>query len=66
MQQGNMLIDRCCGLRAAVAIHVLEIKGRTSMIAEGAFECRTAIHWFRCVISHICNRSPSTCPGLEQ
>jgi hypothetical protein len=66
MQQGNMLIDRCCRLRAAVAIRNLEIKDCNSMVAEGAFERRTVIHRVGCVIFHIFNRSPFTCPELEQ
>jgi len=61
MRQGNMLIDLRRCLRAAVAIRDLEIKGCDSMVAEGAFECRAAIHRFGCVISHILNRSPSIC-----
>ena len=64
MRQGNMLIDLRRCLRAAVAIRDLEIKGCDSMVAEGAFERRAAIHRFGCVISHIFNRSPSTCPGI--
>jgi hypothetical protein len=64
MQQGNMLIDLRSCLRAAVAIRDLEIEGCDSMVAEGAFERRAAIHRFGCVISHIFNRSPSTCPGI--
>jgi hypothetical protein len=63
MRQGNMLIDRRCCLRTAVAIRDLEIKRCDSMVAEGAFERRAAIHRFGCVISHIFNRSPSACPG---
>jgi hypothetical protein len=58
MRQGDMLIDRCCRLRTAAAIHDLEIKGCNSMHAEGALERRAAIDGFRCVISHIFNRSP--------
>jgi len=54
-------LRRC--LRAAIAIRDLEIKGCDSMVAEGAFERRAAIHRFGCVISHLFNRSPSTCPG---
>ena len=60
MRQGNMLIDRRCRLRSAAAVRDLEIEGCDSMLAEGAFERRTAIHRFGCVISHIFNRSPST------
>jgi hypothetical protein len=60
MRQGDMLIDVRCCLRAAVAIRDLEIEGCDFMLAEGAFECRAAIHRFGCVISHIFNRSPST------
>jgi hypothetical protein len=59
-----MLIDLRRCLRAAVAIRDLEIKGRDSMVAEGASEHRAVIHRFGCVISHIFNRSPSTCPGI--
>ena len=60
MRQGDMLIDRCCRLRTAVAIHDLEIEGCNPMLAEGAFERRAAIRRFGCVISHIFNRSPLT------
>jgi hypothetical protein len=66
MQQGNMLIDRCCRLRTAVAIHAFEITGGHPVLAEGAFECGDAIHRFGCVISHIFNGSPSICPGIGQ
>ena len=48
-----MLIYRCCRLRAAVAIRVVEIEGGDAMFAESACECRAAIHRFGCVISHI-------------
>jgi hypothetical protein len=57
-----MLIDRPCGLRAAVAISAVEIEGGDAMLAVSTFECGTAIHWFGCVISHIFN--PSTCLPL--
>lgn len=57
MRQGNMLIDRRCCLRSAAAVRDLEIEGRDSMLAEGAFERRAAVHWFGCVISHSFNRS---------
>jgi hypothetical protein len=57
MRQGNMLIDRRRRLGAAVAVRDLEIEGCDSTLAEGAFECRAAIHRFGCVISHIFNRS---------
>ena len=63
MQQGHVLIDRRCRLRAAVAISAVEIEGGDAMLAEGAFECGAAIHRFGCVISHIFN--PSTCLGLR-
>jgi hypothetical protein len=62
MQQGHMLIDRRCRLRAAVAIGAVEIEGGDAMLAVGTFECVAAIHRFGCVISHIFN--PSTCLGL--
>ena len=52
MRKGDMLIDVRCCLRAAVAVNDLEIEGCYSMLAEGAFERRAAIHWFGCVISH--------------
>ena len=61
-----MLIDRCCRLRTAVAIHAFEIKGSHPVLAEGAFERGAAIHRFGGVISHIFNGSPSTCPGIGQ
>lgn len=44
MRQGNMLIDRPCRLRTAVAIHAFEIEGGRSMFTEGTFERRAAIH----------------------
>jgi len=53
-----MLIDLGGRLRPAVAVRDLEIEGCDSMLAEGAFERRTAIHRFSCVISHIFNGSP--------
>jgi hypothetical protein len=62
MRQGDMPIDVRCCLRAAVAVRDLEIEGCNSMLAEGAFERRAAIHWFGCVISHIFNRSLPTRP----
>jgi hypothetical protein len=58
MQQGNMLIDRCCRLRTAVAIHAFEIKDGHPVLAEGAFEGGAAVPRFGCVISHIFNGSP--------
>jgi hypothetical protein len=64
MRQGNMLSDLRRCLRAAIAICDLELKGCDSMVAEGAFERRATIHRFGCVISHIFDRSPSTCPGI--
>jgi hypothetical protein len=66
MQQGHMLIDRCCRLRTAVAIPAFEIKGGHPMLAESAFKCGDAIHRFGCVISHIFNGSPSICLGIGQ
>jgi len=60
----NMLIDYGCRLRAAIAIRAFEIEDCDSMLAEGAFERRAAIHRFGCVISHIFNRSPSNYLGL--
>jgi hypothetical protein len=57
MRQGNTLIDRRCRLRAAVTVRALEIEGCDSMLAEGTFERRAAIHRLGCVISHIFNRS---------
>lgn len=57
MREGDMPIDLRCCLRAAVAVRDLEIEACNSMLAEGAFERRTAIHRFGCVISHIFNRS---------
>jgi len=48
-----MLIDHGCRLRAAVAIRDVEIEGADTMLAEGTFEGRAAIHRFGCVISHI-------------
>ena len=57
MRQGNMVIDRRRRLRSAAAIRNFEIERCESMLAEGAFERRTAIHRFGCVISHIFNRS---------
>jgi hypothetical protein len=62
MRQGGMLIDLRCCLRAAVAVRDVEIEGCDSMLAEGAFERRTAIQRFGYVISHIFNRSPLTRP----
>ena len=47
-----MLIDRCCRLRPAVAVHAFEIEGGDAMLAEGAFEGGAAIDRFSCVISH--------------
>ena len=55
MQQGHMLIDRRCRLRAAVAISVVEIEGGNAMLAVSTFERGAAIHRFGCVISHIFN-----------
>jgi hypothetical protein len=60
MQQGSMLIDHGCRLRAAIAIHAIEIEGRDAVFAEGAFECGTAIQRLGCVISHTLHCSPST------
>lgn len=48
-----MLIDHCCRLRTAVAIHAIEIEGGDTMLAEGAFECGAAVHRFGCVMSHM-------------
>ena len=53
MQQGSMLIDLGCGLRAAIAIRDVELEGGDAMLTEGAFECGAAIHRFGGVISHI-------------
>jgi hypothetical protein len=44
MREGDVPIDLRCCLRAAVAIRDLEIEGCNSMLAEGAFERRAAIH----------------------
>jgi hypothetical protein len=66
MRYGHMPIDLRCCLRAAVAVRDLEIESCNSMLAEGAFEGRAAIHRFGCVISHIFNGSPSTCPDIGQ
>jgi hypothetical protein len=52
MREGDMPIDLRCCLRAAVAVREMEIEGCNSMLAEGAFERRAAIHRFGCVISH--------------
>jgi len=49
---GNMLVDRCCGLRAAIAVQAAEIKSSHAPLAEGAFECGAAVERFGCVISH--------------
>jgi hypothetical protein len=57
-------LRRC--LRATVAVRDLEIEGCNFMLAKGAFERRAAIHRFGCVISHILNGSPSTCPAIGQ
>jgi hypothetical protein len=62
MRYESMLIDRRCRLGTTVAVRDLKIEGGDSMLAEGTFERRTAIHRFGCVISHIFNRSPSTRP----
>ena len=59
MRQGNMLIHRRCRLRSAAAVRDLEIEGCDSMLAEGAFERRAAIHRFSRVISHVFNGSLS-------
>jgi len=61
-----MLINRCCRLRAAVAIRVVEIEGSDAMLAEGAFECGAAVHRFGCVISHIFIVVLTTCLGVGQ
>jgi hypothetical protein len=53
MRLGSMLIDRCCRLRAAVALRAVEIQGSDAMLAEGAFECGDAIYRFDRVISHV-------------
>jgi hypothetical protein len=53
MQCGSMLIYHRYRLCAAVAIRAVEIEGGDAMLAEGAFECGTAMHRFGCVISHI-------------
>jgi hypothetical protein len=53
MGQGNMLVDRCCGLRAAIAVQAAEIESGHALLAEGAFECSAAVDRFGCVISHI-------------
>ena len=58
-----MLIDRCCRLRATVAISAVEIEGGDAMLAVSTFENGAAIHRFGRVISHIFN--PSTCLGLR-
>jgi hypothetical protein len=64
MRQGDVLIDRHCRLRSVIAVRPVKIKSCDFMLAEDAFECRAAIHRFGRVISHIFNRSPSTCPGI--
>ena len=64
-----MLIDYGCCLGAPIAVRDAEIEGGDAMLAEGAFERRTAIHRFGRVISHISIvvlRSPSTGPGSGQ
>jgi hypothetical protein len=66
MQQGNMLIDHLCRLRAAVAISAFEIEGGYAMLAEETLERGAAIRRFGCVISHNFNGSLSICPGIGQ
>ncbi len=62
MQQGHMLIDRRCRLRAAVAIGAVEIEGGDATLAVSTFECGAAIHRFGCVISHIISYLQSVLP----
>jgi hypothetical protein len=64
MPQSNMLIDRRCRLRSVIAVRPLKIESCDFVLVEGAFERRAAIHRFGRVISHIFNRSSSTCPGI--
>jgi hypothetical protein len=59
-----VLIDHGRRLRAAVAIHDVEIESGDAMPADGAFERGAAIHWFGCVISHIFIVVLFACPGL--
>lgn len=47
-----MLINRRCGLRAAVAVRAVEIEGRHTLLAEATFEGGPAVRRFGCVISH--------------
>jgi hypothetical protein len=48
-----VLIDHGRRLRAAVAIHDVEIERGDTVLAEGAFERGSTVHGFGCVISHI-------------
>ena len=59
-----MLIYHGCSLRAAVAIHAVEVECGDTKLAEGALECGPAIHRFGCVISHIFYCSPSIGPAF--
>ncbi len=67
MREGDMPIDLRCCLRAAVAVRDLEIEACNSMLAEGAFERRAAIHrragheghWRQVVFSSVCRRAAS-------
>jgi hypothetical protein len=52
MQQSGMLIHHCGDLGATVSLQATEIESRNAMVAEGTFECNTAIHQFGCVMSH--------------
>jgi hypothetical protein len=52
MRRGDKVIDLRRCLRAAVAVHALEIEGGNAMHAEGACEGWASIHRSCRVISH--------------
>src|ERR1700733_748123 len=65
-QKGRVLLYHCCRLRAAVTIRPVEINGRDTMFARGAFECGAVIHGSGCLISHTFTVAPFVCPSLGQ
>ena len=53
MQFGCMLIHRRRRLGAAVADDAVEIQCGYGVLAQGALECRAAVHRFGGVVSHL-------------
>jgi hypothetical protein len=59
MQVLGVLVDGGSCLGAAIAFHVVELKGINAEFAGDAFERNPIVDLFRCVIAHIFNCSPS-------